>query len=517
MQAQAALPRRASLADWLAVVSGMIGSLMALIDVSIVNASLPVIQSEIGATTSEGTWVGTGYLIAEIVTIPLVAWMQRVLGMRRLLLTASMLFTLFSVVCGLAGDLATLVTGRIGQGLAGGILIPTSLTLVATRLPSAQQAMGLAIVAMAALLGPIAGPLLGGWLTENFSWSLIFFINIPICALQVLLILIAIPRERSDLAELRDADWLGIAGMVIGLGALTTLLEEGQREHWFESSLIWQLAVASCIGFCLVAGGQFFSSRPVLKLALLRDPSLGSAIALMGVVGMLIFSMMFITPQFLAAIAGYNALQAGQVVFISGVISIPTAFLFPLLVKWVDMRVIVAAAILFAATAAFLASKQTVYSVGADFYPSQLFFGVGTTLSAIPLQQAVLDAVSVEDAPEANSLISVSRNLGGSIGLAGIASFRDQRLEFHHWRIHEVLGANDVGVQQAIAEAGGFFANGLESLAGAYRAMDAQIMMQALVFTFNDMFLTLSLIALLVVPAVFLLRPARARSGAAIH
>ncbi|MCX7863599.1 MAG: DHA2 family efflux MFS transporter permease subunit [Novosphingobium sp.] len=500
---------KASLSDWLAVAAGVIGSLMALIDISIVNASLPVIQGEIGATPSEATWVGTAYLTAEIVVIPLVAWLQRLLGMRRLLLVATSLFTIFSVICGMATDLFTIVAGRIGQGLAGGILIPTSLTLVATRLPPHQQAVGLSLAAMAALLGPVIGPLLGGWLTENFNWSLIFLINIPICALQVALILAAIPGSSGDPGALRHADWFGIAGMVIGLGALTTLLEEGQREHWFDSRLIWQLAIASVLGFALVAIGQLRSSRPVLKLALLKDPSLGSAIAMMAVVGMLIYSTLFITPQFLAAIAGYNALQAGQVAFISGVIAIPTAFLYPLMIRFCDMRLIVAIAILCAAGAAFLASGQTSQSVGADFYPSQLLFGIGTTLSAIPLQQAVLSAVTVDDAPEANSLISVARNLGGSIGLAGIASFRELRLDTHHWRLHEGLAANDIEVQRSLAEAAGFFGGGAEGLDYALRAMDAQVILQALVMTFNDMFLAMALIALAVVPAVLLLRPIR--------
>ena len=507
---------RASLADWLAVVAGMIGSLMALVDVSIVNASLPVIQGEIGATPSEGTWVGTAYLIAEIVAIPLVAWFQRLMGMRRMLLVATTFFTFFSVVCGFAADLGTIIAGRVGQGFAGGILIPTSLTIVATRLPPSQQALGLAVAAMAALLGPIAGPLLGGWLTENFNWSLIFLINIPICALQVALILIAIPKSQGDLGELRNADWFGVAGMVIGLGAFTTLLEEGQSEHWFESRLIWQLAIASCIGFCLVAIGQLYSSRPVLKLALLRNRSLGSAIALMGVVGMLIYSTLFITPQFLAAIAGYNALQAGQVAFISGVVAIPTAFIYPLLIKRMDMRVIVAIAVLAASSAAFLASRLTLDSVGVDFLPSQILFGIGTTLSAIPLQQAVISAVSVKDAPEANGLISVSRNLGGSIGLAGIAGYREQRFEFHHWRLHEVLGANDFELQRTLAESASFFGGGVKGLDAAYRAMDAQVMVQALVMTFNDMFLTMSLIGLAVIPAVLLLRPFKT-DGARVH
>ncbi|MCB2073762.1 MAG: DHA2 family efflux MFS transporter permease subunit [Novosphingobium sp.] len=491
---------------------------MALVDVSIVNASLPVIQGEIGATPSEGTWVGTSYLIAEIVTIPLTAWLERLLGMRRLLLASTTLFTFFSVVCGFAPDLATMIFGRVGQGMAGGILIPTSLTIVATRLPPAQQAVGLAITAMAALLGPIAGPLLGGWLTENFSWHLAFFMNVPICMLQIVLIMIAIPRSPANPSELRSADWFGIAGMVIGLGSVTTLLEEGHRKHWFESALIWQLAIASVVGFVLVAIGQIRSRRPVLKLSLLRDRNLGSAIALMGVVGMLLYSTLFLTPQFLAALAGYNALQAGQVAFISGLVAVPAAFIYPLMVARIDTRLIVAGAILSVSFAAYLASGLTADWVGADFLPTQLLYGIGTTLSAIPLQQTVISSVSVEDAAEGNSLISVSRNLGGSIGLAAIASFQEQRLEFHHWRLNESIGANGFDVQQALAEMAAFLGGGLDGLSAAYRALDAQILVQALTMTFNDLYLALCLVGLVTMPLVLFLRPlAPGAAPAAMH
>lgn len=497
---------RASAADWLAVAAGTLGAMMALVDVSIVNAALPTIQGEIGATTSEGTWVGTAYLIAEIVIIPLVAWLERMLGLRRLLLGAATLFTLFSVVCGFSASLETMIFGRIGQGLAGGVLIPTVLTIVARRLPPSQRAIGLALTAMTALLGPAVGPMLGGWLTDNLSWHYAFFINIPICAVQALLIVIAIRPEAGDLREFWQADWAGVAGMVLGLGSVTTLLEEGHREQWFDSPFIWRLAGATLIGAMLVAYGQMRAVRPVVRLALLRNRAVASAVGLMLVVGVLLFSCLFLTPQFLAGVAGYNALDAGQVTSLGGLAAIPTAILYALIAKWVDARAIIAAGILLIAWGVYRASGMTAQSAGRDFAICLLLYGAGTTLSSIPLQAALLTAVQLDDAPDANGMISIARNLGGSIGLAGIASAQDARFDLHHWQLNGALSANDPGLQQTISTAAGYLGTGPEAAEVAIRGIDAQVMLQALVMAFNDMFLILTIIAVLSLPLVFLLR-----------
>lgn len=508
-------PQKASLADWLAVAAGTLGAMMALVDVSIVNAALPTIQGEIGATPSEGTWVGTSYLVAEIVIIPLVAWLERLLGLRRLLLGAAGLFTLFSVICGLSASLQAMILGRIGQGLAGGVLIPTVLTIVARRLPPAQQPIGLALTAMSALLGPAIGPMLGGWLTENLSWHYAFFMNVPICAVQALLILVAIGRQPGDWQELRRADWAGVLGMILGLGAATTLLEEGHREQWFESPLIWRLAITAVIGAALVAYGQFRAERPVMRLALLRSRGLASAVGLMLVIGMLLYSCLFITPQFLAAIAGYNAFQAGVIASLGGLAAIPAALLYAVLASRLDLRAITAIGILLIAWGVYRASAMTAQSVGADFALSLLLYGAGTTLASIPLQAAVLAAVSIEDAPEGNGMISVARNLGGSIGLAAISSFQDQRFDVHHWQINAGLSATDPLLQQQVQASADLFGVGSEAATAALRGLDREVMLQALVMTFNDMFLVLTLIALIFVPLVLLLR-APPRGSAAL-
>ena len=494
--------QRASLSDWLAVAAGTLGALMALVDVSIVNAALPTIQGEIGATSSEGTWVGTSYLVAEIVIIPLVAWLERMLGLRRLLVGATTLFTMFSVICGLSANLEAMIFGRIGQGLAGGVLIPTVLTIVARQLPPAQQPIGLALTAMTALVGPAVGPMLGGWLTDNLSWHYAFFMNVPICALQVVLIIIAIRPGTSDWRELREADWAGVVGMILALGAFTTLLEEGHREQWFESPFIWRLAIATVLGIALVTYGQLRAARPVVRLALLRNRGLASAVSLMLVVGILLFSCLFITPQFLASVAGYNAYEAGKIASLGGLAAIPTAMLYPLMAPRIDGRLVVALGLICIAWGVYRASGMTAQAAGGDLAFSMMLYGVGTTFASIPLQSAVFAAVSLDDAAEANGMIAIARNLGGSIGLAGISGFQDQRFDVHHWQINASLSATDPGLQNWLAGAG----NMLGGPDGALRSIDSQVMVQALVMTFNDMFLVLTLVALVFVPVVFLLR-----------
>jgi DHA2 family multidrug resistance protein len=466
-----------------------------------------VIQGEIGATPSEGTWIGTAYLVAEIVVIPLTAWLERLMGMRRLLLAGAIFFTVFSVICGSAPDLPVMICGRVGQGLAGGVLIPSGLTIVARRLPPAQQPVGLALVAMAALLGPATGPVLGGWLTENYTWHYAFYINVPMCAIQATLLLLGVARTRGDWRELAQADWLGIAGMVIGLGAVTTLLEEGHREQWFESAVIWRLAGLSLLGFGLIALGQIGSKRPVIRLALLGNRSLSAALFVMMIVGLLLFGGLYVIPQYLAAIAGYNALQAGEVSFIGGLVAIPTAFLYPAAVGRVDMRWVIGFGMILIAIACWLVSHLTADAAGAAFTLTQVLIGMGTTFAALPLQQIVLSCVSIEDSPEANSLMSVARNLGGSLGLAAIASFQDQRFDFHYARLSSAIGANDASVQAQLQATATLFGTGPEALTSAYRLIDGQVSLQALVMTFDDMFLAFAVLGLVAAPLVIFLKP----------
>ena len=503
---------RADLGAWLAVAAGTLGAFMATLDISIVNSALPTIQGEIGASGTEGTWIATAYLVAEIVIIPMAAWLERMLGLRTFLLLAAALFTAFSVVCGLSTSLPMMIVGRIGQGFTGGAMIPTAQTIIAQRLPPAQQPIGIAAFGVTAILGPVLGPLIGGWLTENISWHYAFFINVPICAVLVTLLLLGLRHEKSNLHLIREADWLGIVGLALGLGGLTVLLEDGQREQWFDSSLIRWMFVTSLVGFGLLFWGQATAKRPIIKLKLLLDRQFG-AVALMGMVlGMVLYGTSYAIPQFLATLADYNALQSGKVVLLSGLPSLFLMAIVPVLLRRVDIRLAVAGGLLIMGSSALLDANLTAQSTGGDFTISQLMRGVGQILSMLFLSQAVVRSVPAEDAGDASGLFNAVRNLGGSFALAGISILQDKRLWFHSRRLEESLEANSQSVQDYV----GSLTQTVGDQEAGLRLLSQQIQAEALVMTYNDIFWIMGVGTLVVLPLVLFLRPLPKNTGPAM-
>ena len=509
-------PARLENADataWIAVAAGALGALLATLDISIVNSALPTIQGEIGATGTEGTWIATAFLVAEIVVIPLSAWLERLLGLRTLLLIAVTAFTGFSILCGIATDLTTMIIGRTGQGLMGGLLIPTAMTIVAKRLPPHQQPIGMALFGMTVILGPVLGPLLGGWLTENLSWHYAFFVNVPVCALLLLLLLLGLPHERTNWVFLREADWFGIIGMILGLGGLTVVLEEGHREEWFESSLIIKLTIMTVVGFLMLGIGQLRAAKPVLKLRLLMNRQFGSVVVMALALGMVMYGSVFVIPQFLALIANYNALQTGQVIFLMGVPAFLLMPFVPFLIRVVDIRLAVGAGLAIMAISCFVSTSLTAESAGEAFTAGQLLRGVGMILTMLFLNQATIASVSKEDAGDASGIFNAARNLGGSFALAALASFQDQRMWLHSRRMEETLWANDPRLQEHLSG----MSHALGSMDAAFQSLAGTTQQQAFVMTYNDIFWAMAVATLATLPLVFFLRPLPKGMSLAMH
>ncbi|SMF98253.1 MDR family MFS transporter [Burkholderia singularis] len=511
-------PERASATDWIAVAAGALGALMATLDISITNSALPQIQGEIGATGTEGTWISTGYLMSEIVMIPLAAWLTRVFGLRNFLLANAALFIAFSMMCGWSGTLAMMIAGRIGQGFTGGALIPTAQTIIRTRLPVSQLPVGMTLFGLIVLLGPLFGPVLGGWLAENVSWSWCFFINLPVCILLMTLLLVGLPSDRPQWHAFVNADWLGIAGLAIGLSTLTVVLEEGQRERWFESQMIVTLSCISAFGMLLIALSQLTAKRPIMRLSLMRNPRYASVIVIVSAVGAALYGVSYLLPQFLSIVAGYNAQQSGAIMLLSGLPAFLVMPILPRLLGKVDFRVLVIGGLLLFFASCMLDIDLTAQSVGHDFVWSQLIRGVAQMLAMMPLNQASMAAVAREDSGDAAGLYNMARNLGGSIGLAIIGTVIDRRTTFHAARIRESLSANSaLGQERLAANAAGWFAQTGDLAYAKMRALGQlalQIQQQAVVMTYSETFYLLGLALLACVPLALLLRtPARQQNA----
>jgi len=488
---------------------------MATLDISITNSALPQIQGAVGATGTEGTWISTGYLMSEIVMIPLVAWLTRVFGLRRFLLANASLFILFSVICGLSTSLPSLILARIGQGFTGGAMIPTAQTIVRSRLPEHQMPVGMTIFGLIVILGPLFGPVIGGWLADNIDWSWCFFINVPVCAVLLALLIFGLKNEPMDLKAFLRADWLGVTGLAVGLSTLIVILEEGQRERWFESAMIRWLSVACVLGMLLIAASQWVSRQPMLRLALLRNRSYAAVILIVFAQGITLYGIAYLIPQFLALVAGYNAEQSGLVMLLSGIPAFLIMPILPRLITRIDARYLVIGGLVLYALSCLFDSTLTAQSAGSNFVASQLTRGFAQMLCLMPLNQLSMEVVSREEAGDAAGFFNMARNLGGSVGLALIGVFIDRRETLHDSLLRQAVHANSDLVQSRVAELMQQFAAASDAAHAQLQAMAmlaAQIARQALVITFNETYYVLMLGTLACIPLALLLRGRTAAS-----
>ncbi|MBE7209591.1 MAG: MFS transporter, partial [Gluconacetobacter diazotrophicus] len=361
------------------------------------------------------------------------------------------------------------------------------------------------------------GPVLGGWLTENVSWQWCFFLNLPVSVALVALLLLGLPHQPADPAQFVRADWLGIAGLATFLSTLTVVLEEGQRDRWFESGLIRSLSLACVLGFVVLMIAQATAPRPVIKLRLLLNASYASVIVIVTAVGSGLYGILYVLPQFLSGVSGYNAAASGRVLFLSGIPAFLLMPVLPRILARVPARLLVAAGLLCFAASCFLDIHLSPQDDGSAFLWSQLLRGFGQILSLMPLNQASVGSVSREDAPDAAGLYNMARNLGGSLGLAALGIFIDRRSELHVDAIRETLDANSPAVQRhlsdLVASLGG---NGADPDFARMRALAhlaAQTRTQALVMTYSDCFALLGVLLLLSIPLVLLLPRRRPAGG----
>lgn len=513
---------KASARDWLAVFGAILGAFTAILDIQITNASLADIQGALGASTEEGSWISTAYLMAEIIVIPLTGWLSSVIGLRRYLAVNTMLFTAFSLACALSTTLGQMILFRAGQGFTGGVLIPTAIVIVRTRLSKAQQPIGIALFGLTATFAPAIGPTVGGWLTDNLSWHYIFYLNLIFGPVAAAIQLGAFDSVPARWGELLKGDWIGIGLMAIGLPALTYVLEEGQRKDWFGSQVIVNMSLLAAAGIAGFIVRELTTERPFINLRVLANRSVGGACVLMTVLGAVSFGSIYIIPVYCAQIQGYNAQQIGYVVMWSGLPQLVLFPMMPLLMRTFDARVLVVTGTLFFIASCWINVGLT-HDVGADqLILPQLMRAVGQPLFTIPLSQLSTVGLAPRDTADASALSNMMRNLGGSIGIAMLSTMIDRREHFHFSMLAEAITVNATRTQDRLAAlAAGMHARIADPLAAkgiALGQLAAQVRREAYVMAYADGFwlVGVSLVASLAVVAI-LKKPQRAAGPVEAH
>jgi len=323
---------------WLAVIGAALGAFLAVLNIQIVNSSLADIQGAIGAGIDDGGWVSTSYLITEIIVIPLSGWLTTVFSMRRYLLANTVLFMLFSVACAFAQNLGQMIVLRALQGFAGGVLIPLAFTIIITLLPKAKQPIGLALFALSATFAPAIGPTIGGYLNENYGWQFIFYVNLAPGIVMLAMLWYALEPAPMRLGLLKHGDWAGIATMAIGLAALQTVLEEGNKDDWFGSPFILRLAIIAGLSLSLFLVIELRVKEPLLNLRLFLRRNFALASVSNVLLGVALYGSVYLLPLYLSQMQGYDAQQIGEVLAWTGLPQLLLIPLVPRLMRRFDAR-----------------------------------------------------------------------------------------------------------------------------------------------------------------------------------
>jgi DHA2 family multidrug resistance protein len=486
-----------------------VGFFIALLDIQIVSASLMDIGGGLSAAADEVTWVQTSYLIAEIIVIPLSGWLSRVLSTRWLFCASAIGFTATSLLCGVAWNIQSMIIFRALQGFLGGSMIPTVFTTAFIFFTGSQRIAAAATVGAIASLAPTLGPTVGGWITDNYSWHWLFFINLVPGIFVAIVVPILVRVDKPDLSLLRGADYLGMALMAIFLGCLEYTLEEGPRWDWFGDTTILTTAWISGVAGIAFVWRSLVFARPVVDLRALssRNFSLGCFFSFTTGIG--IFATIYLTPLFLGEVRGFSALQIGMAVFSTGIFQICAIPVYAVLARRIDLRWLMMAGL-----AGFALSMWYFAPITHDWGGHELLFpqflrGFSQQFAVAPAVTLTLGSLAPERLKLASGLFNLMRNLGGAIGIAACGTLLNDRTNLHYLRLGEHLTAANPAVVAMLER-------GTEGHVAALERLASLTLREARTETFSDVFLVIMLcfiVATAMVPLMRRIAPPKAPSA----
>ncbi len=484
----------------------MLPTLIEIIDTSIVNVSLDHIRGSLSAGYDEATWTITAYLVSNAIVIPMAGWLAKLIGRKNYQIASIALFTFASFMCGSAWSLNSLVFFRVIQGLAGGGLVPISQSILLESFPREKHGLAMAIFGMGAMLGPIVGPLLGGWITDTMSWRWIFYINIPIGIFAIIMNVIVIQDPPYMQRQKMKIDYWGLIFLSVGLGALQFMLDKGENEDWFSSNLILSLGVISAVSLTLLIINEYYSEHPIVNLKLFKDRTFTSGSTVMFFVFLNLFGSIVLLPIYLQMMMGYTSFYAGLVLGPGG---IATMFAMPIVGKFigkVNPKRFLVVGICTCAISTYMMSRFNLTTDFWTFVWPRVFLGFGMGMTFIPLTTLTLSHIPKEHMTEATSLYNLLRNLGGSVGIAFTTTILSRRAQLHQTRLVEHLSPFDPSYQIYHDKAVEMLAAKGLPAAGADGMMYRELVKQSTTLAFTDAFLIICFLILSVLPLVFIMK-----------
>ncbi len=517
------LPIKPTFSPWIVAITVTLATFMEMLDTSIANVSLPHIAGSLGASPEEGTWVITSYLVSSAIVLPMSGWLSNLIGRKRFYMTCVTIFTVSSFLCALAPSLPMLIFFRILQGAGGGGLQPSEQAILADTFSAKQRGMAFAMYGLAVVVAPAIGPTLGGWITDNYSWHWIFFINIPIGILSLVLT----HRVVQDPAYLRNrdrssirVDYVGISLIVVGVGLLQYVLDKGQENDWFSSKIILGSLFLSMVALVALVIRELTHENPIMDLRLLSKMNFATAATFCFILGMVLNCSTILLPQFLQLDLGYPAQQAGMALSPGG---IALAFMMPIagyLATRFDPRVIIA--IGFAVTSFGLFHLTNIY-FGVSFstmVTDRVIQVIGIPLIFIPISTLAYVGVPRDKFNQVSSISNFMRNIGGSFGVSLLVNFLSRQGQIHRGALTAHTNhANPFFERQLHAITQHFVAMGASTTEASHRALaqiSAQVDLQSSVLSFANSFWILGLLVLLLIPLPFIMRrPSKEEAEAA--
>jgi MFS transporter, DHA2 family, multidrug resistance protein len=510
---------------WAVALTVTLATFMEVLDTSIANVSLPHIASNLSASQEESTWILTSYLVSNAIILPMSAWLQRLLGRKRFYMTCVALFTCSSFLCGLAPSLSMLVMFRVMQGVGGGGLQPSEQAILADTFPPEKRGVAFSVYGMAVVVAPALGPTLGGWITDNFSWRWIFYINVPIGIISLLLTSRMVedpPYLKRIRAQGRQKiDYLGLSLLVLAIGCLQMVLDKGQESDWFHSTWITVTLVVAVYAFFVWVVWEWYHPEPIVDVRLFKNRNFACAMFFTFVLGTVLFGTTVVIPQFLQLLLGYPAEKAGQAMAGGGLAMLLMMPVAGQLVSRVDPRGMMAVG--FMATAAALYFMTTHISLQMDFATAAMlrtYQAIGLPFIFLPSNTLAYIGIPREKGNQIAAMNSFVRNIGGSIGIAVISSSLTRQIAKHQSYLVAHAAPGNGAFDRMANGMGQMFANrgAAEPMRHAYGRIAGLISGQATTLAYIDIVSILTLVVLCLAPCVLIMkRPKRANTSPAMH